>query len=1082
TGFLQRLSRLVRHNHRTAVALVRRAACRPPPDHPTATGKQMSSLCKLFSSTNPAPSRLLLYRLKSSNTRAKSKSPARKTSTRSKGPTPASVYQTISQLVEAEEKPAVDHASTQVLLAKDGSFARPVSSFDGSPDACRIAQESSSTPRAGETVFRAGDSERNPPQNSNLEDVSPIVHRITNIVRSEKSQLRMERRLEELDSVLSSDVVEKVLKRCFKVGHLALRFFNWVKERPNFCHTTEAYNVMIYIAGEAKDFDLMEKLVDEMDEEPCPRDVKTWTILISKYGKAKQIGKAMRTFEAMKKSGCEVDIGVYEIMFRALCCANKPELAMEFYREMTSKNMAVKRNLYEMLMDCLAISGDAAAVRSVGLDMMKNAQVSESEVYTRILRSFCFSGKTEEAQHLFEEIKKKNLLVDSDTYDILVKGFCRAGKMDKSVDIVKGLRQNSGADSKLYGCLISGFLKKGDIEKALKLLQEMRESGCQPMVSTYTEMIQRLFRSDGYQKAFELSEEMLRNGIKPDIVAITAMVAGYVQNNKISEAWKVFETMKQNGMRPTRKAYTVFINELCKVSKPLEALKLLEEMINSMINPKDGVFHLVISSLTKIGELEKARNVEKICRSSRLYCLEEEPACQSSCHQFLDHEHEVSSFSPKQDEQDMKSVKTTTFSNADLKEVRRIISSYTEWCSIQEVLESSAICFTPELVEAVLRSSQRQSRAALQLFSWIGRKTGYTHTAEAYNMAIKLAGSAKDFKHMRHLFREMRRSDLAITPNTWTIMIAQYGQAGLTQMALDAFKEMKKDGYEPYGSTYKYLIVFLCGKKGRKTDEAIKIFQEMIRAGHMPDKEMLDIYLSCLCESKQLVDAQRSLKNLCRRGFTAQVGYSLLVKSLCRAGRIEEALKAADDMELLGCTRDQYVYGSIVHALLREGRLDEALDKVETMKRAGISQTTHIHTSLIVHFCKEKNIAEAMKIFKKMKDDGCEATVVTYSALIRGFMNMGMVTDAWNIFRRMKLKGPYPDFVTYSMFMACLCKSGRSEDALQLIHEMLESGIIPSAINFREVFHGLNREGKQHLARNVLETKWRLKRERMLSL
>ncbi|WOL08934.1 hypothetical protein Cni_G17687 [Canna indica] len=1026
-----------------------------------------------FSSSTRIPSRLLSHRLKSSNSRAARKKPARSR----KPPSTASLFQKISGIVEHEIL-ATDDASPKVLLAKDDGVTCPASSFDCRPDARGIAQESASNCDDDGTPSRAFESEKNQLQNYNLEDISLIVHKITNIVRSEKSQLRMERRLEELDLSWSSDVVEKVLKRCFKVSHLALRFFNWVTLQPNFCLTTETYNVMIFIAGEARDFGLVEKLVDAMDKELCPKNIRTWTIMISHYGKAKQIGKVLRTFEAMRKSGCEVDLIVYESILRALCNTKKPDLVMEFYNEMKSKSMVVNKNLYEMLMDCLASSGDSAAVRLVGDDMMNILQVSESDVYTRILRSFCVSGKIEEAKELFEEMKKKNV-INSDVYETLVKGLCRAGKIDDAMGIVRDAEPKSVVDSKLYGCLINGFLRKGDISKSLELMQDMREIGCQPTLSTYTEIIQHLFMSDGYKNACELYTEMLKNGIEPDTVAITAMIAGHVQHNQISEAWKIFETMKKKNGMPSSKAYSVFINELCKVSKPQEALKLLEEMFNGKIKASDGIFNMVISSLNRVGELEKVKKVEQIHRLYRLECLEDQPVSQSPSHQSLDHEHEVLNIISKQDTE---SSETTTLNDADCKEVCRIISSYTDWSHIQDVLESRKINFTPGLVEAILRNSQRQSRAALQLFSWIGRKPGYTHTTGTYNMAIKLAGSAKDFKHMRSIFREMERSNLEITPNTWTIMIAQYGRAGLTEMALNAFQEMKNHGYQPDGSTYKYLVVFLCGKKGRKIDEAIKLFQEMIHAGYMPDREMLEIYLCSLCVFKQLVDAQRSVKSLFSRGFRVQVGYSLLIKSLCRAGRVEEALEVADEMELQGCTRDQCIYGSIVHALLREGRLDEALDKVEEMKRAGISETAHIHTSLIVHFCKEKKIAKAMEIFKKMKDDGCEPTIVTYSALIRGFMNVGMVADAWNIFRRMKLKGPIPDFETYSMFITCLCKSGKSEDALKLLHEMLGSGIIPSAINFQRVFHGLNREGKPDLAHTVLQTKWLLKRERMLSL
>nr|XP_010938939.1 putative pentatricopeptide repeat-containing protein At5g06400, mitochondrial [Elaeis guineensis] len=976
--------------------------------------------------------------------------------TRAKSPALLPLYQEITELVA--EKPTVDG---------EASFRKPVAE-NGSSSACQIARESERSLNAKQQAQA---------KNSEFEDVSPIVQRVTEIVRLEKSEIRMGQRLDELGLSFSSEIVEKVLKRCFKVGHLALRFFNWVKLQPGFCHTTQTYNVMIYIAGEAEEIDLMEKLMNEMEDELCTKDIKTWTTLISYYGKAKQIGKALSTFEAMRKSGCEPDAGVYKAILRALFNVRKAELSMEFYKEMVSKNMLVDASLYQLLMSCLARSGDVTAVRLVGDDMIKIAKLSESQVYTCILRSFCITGRIEDARHLFEEIKKKNLLVDLKVSEVLVKGLCRASKMDDAIEIVNNMKQSSAIDCRVYGCLLDGFIRQGDVTKALQLLHDMRELGCLPMVSSYTQMIQYLFRLDEYGKACELYEKMLKDGIEPDIVAITAMVAGHVRHNQISEAWVAFEGMKKKGMKPTWKAYAVFIKELCKASKPNEAYNLLKEMLDSDMNATDGIYRLVISSLTRNGELEKARKVEQMQTSLKLQSLGNKMVCQSADHPSCHEEHKRSNCSFNQDINYTQ--KAEAYSETDFKEVCRILSSSTNWNSIYEVLERSMIHFTPVLVEAVLRSYHSHSGAALRFFSWVGNQSGYEHTAETYNMAIKLAGSAKDFKHMRYLCQEMRRSGCSVTPNTWTIMIAQYGQAGLTEIALRTFKDMKSDGYQPNGSTYKYLILFLCGKKGRKVDEAIKFFQEMIHVGYMPDKELLGFYLSSLCESGKLMDAKGSVKSLCKRGFAKELGYSLLIKSLCRAGKVEEALILTEEMDKVGCSVDQYIYGSLVHALLRQGRLDEALDKLERMKEAGLSQTVHIHTSLIVHFCKEKQIRKAVDIFKKMREDGYEPTVVTYSALIRGYMNMGMISDAWEIFHWMKLKGPFPDFETYSMFMTCLCKVGRSEDGLKLINEMLECGIIPSAVNFRTVFHGLNREGKQELAHSVLQTKWLLKRERM---
>uniref|UniRef100_A0A2N9GLK7 Pentacotripeptide-repeat region of PRORP domain-containing protein n=1 Tax=Fagus sylvatica TaxID=28930 RepID=A0A2N9GLK7_FAGSY len=821
-------------------------------------------------------------------------------------------------------------------------------------------------------------------------DVSPEVHKITQIVRAEKSPVSMEERLENLGVGFDPEVVEKVLKRCFKVPCLALRFFNWVKLRDGFRHTTRTYNTMLYIAGEAVEFRLVEKLVEDMEKNLCEKDIKTWTILISLYGNAKLISKALLVFNNMRKCGCEPDSHVYMKMIRALCAAGKDDIAMEFYKEMVQKEMGIDMSLYKVLMNCVARSGDIAAVHSVADDMMRVWQTPEHIVYGYVLKSLCISGRIREALEWIRDLKSKDVTLDAEYFETLVKGLCRADRIVDALEIVDIMKRRHIIDGKVCGIIISGT-----------------SSGWASM-----------------KKGCVLYDEMLERGVEPDTVAITAMVAGHISQNRISEAWKVFKSMEDWGIRPTWKSYSVFIKELGKISRTDEIFKVLNEMQASKMDIRDEIFDWAISYLEKKGDVDSIEKIKQMQRICNLYPQEGEiPCTDASTEQELNIELNSNQLEAVRMDCHLVVPLPRNYDEQDVQEICRILSSSTDWCLIQEALEKCNVQFTPDLVVEILHNCNMHGSAALHFFSWVGKQAGYSHTTETYNMAIKIAGRGKDFKHMRNLFYEMRRRGYSITSYTWTIMIMQYGRTGLTEIALNIFGEMKANGCNPTGSTYKYLLMILCRRKGRKVDEAIKLFEEMIHAGHIPDKELVEAYLGCLCE----------------RLFVERGSW--------------KKLKHWDALE-------------------------EALTKVDSMKQAGINPTVHVYTSLMAHFMKEKQIERALEVFQKMQQEGCQPTIVTYSELLRGYMNMGKVSDAWNIFHRMKLKGPLPDFKTYSIFITSLCKVGRSEEALQLISEMTRNGIVPSTVNFREVFYGLNREGKQDLAHTVLQQKLALRSKR----
>jgi hypothetical protein len=71
---------------------------------------------------------------------------------------------------------------------------------------------------------------------------------------------------------------------------------------------------------------------------------------------------------------------------------------------------------------------------------------------------------------------------------------------------------------------------------------------------------------------------------------------------------------------------------------------------------------------------------------------------------------------------------------------------------MQEDLETSNIDFTRELVEGVLWKCRIHGHASLTFFSWICEQCRYKHTTDAFNMALKIAGAVKDFRHMRDLY------------------------------------------------------------------------------------------------------------------------------------------------------------------------------------------------------------------------------------------------------------------------------------------------------------------------------------------
>ncbi|KAK6160839.1 hypothetical protein DH2020_004220 [Rehmannia glutinosa] len=908
------------------------------------------------------------------------------------------------------------------------------------------------------------------------------VTRILGILRLLSLRWTLEQLLELGLVHLSVRVFQGVFKIYFFVECYVFNVGNWKSSMIAFYYTTNFFNCFCCLARcERRGH---KRSMEERNKNSYIDDIKDISIRIKSLAKARGKSNILFEEEGYGESGYTPICFVVAWILSLLIFFRQLELADKFRKIKIRLENAIVRDATKRIKDKIAWSGKLfVAWYPIILGRTKVGPCS-SHVLTSAFRAFFFCLKILEQCKIFKQRRNAKDKIEIEFLQFLHRGTVKTIKYGVYLEIKEVLKCLTlhGEDSDNHCFSIGTYLRRNEVSEAFNLFQDAKKHGNIP-VSTYTNLMQHLFWKNEFQKGLELYNEMLEMGIPLDSVAITAVAAGYTQQNCTSEAWKVFKSMDEKGIKPTSKSYTILIKELCKVSKTDEIVKVLTEMKVRKVNVRDDIFRQVVSYMEKQGEIEKLNEVMRIQRGLT-FCPRgrgrEELNADQRNQPGLIGKSEPNQIAEKRLPDCFPESSARFYDNSDIKEVCRILNSSTDWCFIQEKLENLHFHFTPDLVVDIVRNSGLNIGTALKFFSWIGKQTGYSHNELSYNMALKIAGQGKNFKQMRSLFYEMSRRGCSITSDTWTIMIMQYGRTGLTDIALSNFREMKLSGCKPTKSTYSSLITSLCGKKGRKVDEAIQIYQEMVQVGCAPDKELVETYVDCLCEVNKLSDARSCIESLHKFGFSVPLSYSLYFRALCRAGKLEDALALMDEIGSERNLLDQYTYGSLIHGLLRRGRLEEALAKMKSLEQLGAHPTVHVYTALMIHFLKEKEINRALETLEEMKERGCQPTIVTYSALICGYVRLGKVSDAWNVFDRLKQKGPSPDFKTYSMFIDCLCKVGKSEEAFKLISEMLHDGIIPSTINFRTIIYGLNREGKPNLAQVVLKKKLDLKRRRKM--
>ncbi|KAM2953248.1 hypothetical protein FF1_031650 [Malus domestica] len=106
-----------------------------------------------------------------------------------------------------------------------------------------------------------------------------------------------------------------------------------------------------------------------------------------------------------------------------------------------------------------------------------------------------------------------------------------------------------------------------------------------------------------------------------------------------------------------------------------------------------------------------------------------------------------------------------------------------------------------------------------------------------------------------------------------------------------------------------------------------------------------------------------------------------------------------------GISPDIYTYNVLLNTLCKEERIQEALTLFGTMTEKGIKPDVFTFNSLISASCKSGNWDEGVRLFKNMIDYGVLPDIVTYNAVLDALCKEGRTEEALNLVEEMVRRG-----------------------------------------------------------------------------
>ncbi|XP_055806012.1 pentatricopeptide repeat-containing protein At4g36680, mitochondrial-like [Solanum dulcamara] len=247
---------------------------------------------------------------------------------------------------------------------------------------------------------------------------------------------------------------------------------------------------------------------------------------------------------------------------------------------------------------------------------------------------------------------------------------------------------------------------------------------------------------------------------------------------------------------------------------------------------------------------------------------------------------------------------------------------------------------------------------------------GTPRSAVSFNVLLSACVNSKLYDRVPQLFDEMpKRHGFLPDKISYGVLIRSYCEMGTPELAIEKLKEMEEKGVEITAVTFTTILHSLY--KGGRSDEAEKVWNEMVNRGCNPD-----------------------------------VGaYNVKIMNI-QGGDPEGVKGLIEEMSNVGLKPDTISYNYLMSCYCRNGMMDEAEKVYEDLETKGCNPNASTFRTLIFYLCKNEQFDTGYKVFRESVRANKIPDVNTLKYLVHGLVNSSKVKDAKEMIRTMKKKFP----------------------------------------------------------------------------
>ncbi|CAJ1934112.1 unnamed protein product [Sphenostylis stenocarpa] len=382
-------------------------------------------------------------------------------------------------------------------------------------------------------------------------------------------------------------------------------------------------------------------------------------------------------------------------------------------------------------------------------------------------------------------------------------------------------------------------------------------------------------------------------------------------------------------------------------------------------------------------------------------------------------------------------------------------------------------------------------RRVIQVIEWLQKRERYRHI---YTAALNALGKSRRPVEALNMFHAMQQQ-MSSYPDlvAYRSIAVTLGQAGHMKELFDVIDTMRsppkkkfKTGVfknwdprlEPDIVVY-HAVLNACVRQ-KQWEGAFWVLQQLKKQGQQPSATTYGLVMEVMFSCGKYNLVHEFFRKLQKSYIPNSLTYRVLVNTLWKEGKTEEAILAVQEMENRGIVGSASLYYDLARCLCVAGRSHEALKQMDKICKVANKPLVVTYTGLIQASLDSGNIQDGAYIFEKMKEV-CAPNLVTCNIMLKAYLEHGMFQEAKALFEqmaenasRLRENNDYkmlvvPDTYTFNTMLDACVSEQRWDYFDHVYHRMLNHGYHFNPKRHLQMILEASRAGKER----PLEITWK---------